>query len=714
MGKAGSRTSSSVGRARPSGLVGRVAALDFETFLPRPGRPCPIAVCLAEHSGPERSGLYSTERAPGRLEALLGGDDSLVFHNAGFDLSVICFNWPDLIPLVCWALDGGRIHDTQIREGLISLGTVGEVQAEAGMGPLSDLARKWCGIDVSPLKEGDDVWRKHYAELAEVPIEQWPDGARDYALMDARLTWEVFRAQEEHADLLRSEWLHVSATFCGGIRQFSGIAVDREVKEALQTRVLAELSPEALPLVFESGLVSAAIPARPGKVKRHADGCPRRNCACPAKLLAPVEERLNVKEVLEPRISAAWKALGREPRRGEVTPTMASKGVQEGNLVRDSEVVELLAPFDPVLAQFERRQELVKLRDSYFPALEWPYGSGVTAERIHPRTDPLKNTGRISVQGNTKRNADSAMLPASSVQQADPRMRSCFRPSEGFVFAIGDYSAIDLCALAQTMHDLFGESPLLDQINAGIDPHAFLATALTFETDHEFRGEAGGLSDEEALARFAARPKEWRGPKRDLAKKVGLGFGGGMGIERMRSLCRRELKLDLTEEQAEAFRTIWFRVYPPHRRYLKRWVPAQTDATGERLRYESRLGMVRVGCSYTECANGRALQTPAAEGMKVADFLVTRACVDPSIGDVLLGCRPVLQVHDELVIEVPDDSRADERAQRLGALMVEGMRQSLPDVVIKVKLLLARRWVKDAEPVYDDEGRLVPWEPTTE
>ena len=43
--------------------------------------------------------------------------------------------------------------------------------------------------------------------------------------------------------------------------------------------------------------------------------------------------------------------------------------------------------------------------------------------------------------------------------------------------------------------------------------------------------------------------------------------------------------------------------------------------------------------------------------------------------------------------------------------MIEGMKSVVPDVAIKAEPALMRYWYKKAEPVFNDEGLLIPWEP---
>ena len=43
-------------------------------------------------------------------------------------------------------------------------------------------------------------------------------------------------------------------------------------------------------------------------------------------------------------------------------------------------------------------------------------------------------------------------------------------------------------------------------------------------------------------------------------------------------------------------------------------------------------------------------------------------------------------------------------------IMVKEMQKYTPDVPIKAEPALMRRWYKDAEPLYDQEGKLLIWE----
>jgi len=79
----------------------------------------------------------------------------------------------------------------------------------------------------------------------------------------------------------------------------------------------------------------------------------------------------------------------------------------------------------------------------------------------------------------------------------------------------------------------------------------------------------------------------------------------------------------------------------------------------------------------------------------------------------LYGSRLTVFAHDESIIDIPELStkHVSDAAHRQAAVMIEGMKSVVPDVAIKAEPALMRYWYKKAEPVFNDEGLLVPWEP---
>src|SRR5262249_3121087 len=94
----------------------------------------------------------------------------------------------------------------------------------------------------------------------------------------------------------------------------------------------------------------------------------------------------------------------------------------------------------------------------------------------------------------------------------------------------------------------------------------------------------------------------------------------------------------------------------------------------------------------------------AADGAKEALWQVARRCYERRYrGNALHGSRPILFLHDELILEVPED-RAPEAADELARVMVESMRLWVRDVPIKAEPRLMDRWRKDAKEVRGADG----------
>jgi DNA polymerase I-like protein with 3'-5' exonuclease and polymerase domains len=218
---------------------------------------------------------------------------------------------------------------------------------------------------------------------------------------------------------------------------------------------------------------------------------------------------------------------------------------------------------------------------------------------------------------------------------------------------------------------------------------------------------------------------------RTLAKPTGLGYPGGLGPDTFIAYAKATFQVVIDRDTAEQLRELWRSTFPEMKLYHD-WInsqaidphaPAQARQRDDgstfisrKYAYTSPMGMYRAGCDFCAAANGKALQTPSAEGAKLAIWNVVRACVDPSRGSILypdaLGarCRPLAFVHDEFVGEVSEDC-VQEVIVEVSALMVEAMRYITPDVKVGVGPALMRRWDKRAEAVFDESGCLTVWEP---
>lgn len=650
-------------------------ALDVETFPIAQGVLDPKVVCCSFSDPEVVIGNTKAENLEAKLRDVID-NKYIVGHNIAFDMACIMRTYPSLTSSIFRAYEEKRVHDTFIREKLINLGTHGDLDKMGGARidySLAGLAMSRLGTDIYNTKEGNV--RTSYDGLDNIKASHYPLSYYNYSLQDALITHRVFKDQFNSLlalnkeDILEVEWLHVNAAFTLYLMSVRGLKVDVRRKQEIQDEVTAELDPKNLPLLYSSGIITPAHSGRPYK----------RN---PERKTKPQPEKVNIKTHLIPHIEGVAEANG-----------IALERTTTGRVSASSGFISKLAPFDPVLKQYQHRASLIKLKTSYFPAMEFPFDSGFTAHVIHPRYDPLRSTGRISSRGNSKM-TKRALYASVNIQQVDPRIRNCYKAREGYVYLSVDYSALELVCLANTIMRLYGHSKLRDQLNKGIDPHAYLGSKLAGVGYEEFLGWK-----ETNVYKY----DYWR----TLAKPIGLGFPGGMGIDTMVTLCSN-YGVEISRLEAQEFKNVWLSEYPEMNLYLEHSLDEARD-------YTTFLGMVRANCNYTEWCNGNALQSPGAEGMKLAMFEVTKECFIQ--GGLLKGCFPIAQIHDELLLEVPENDSMSDHAgivQRIMERCLGSVLIYMTSTALKTEAVLMRAWDKKAKPVYDSNNRLSVWEPNEE
>lgn len=363
--------------------------------------------------------------------------------------------------------------------------------------------------------------------------------------------------------------------------------------------------------------------------------------------------------------------LGKEAPR-----TAKSERHPEGQVKIDAKTIQKTK--NPNLHALVEFSENEKLLTTYVPVLERG-----TSHPINARFNVLVDTGRTSCSGPNLQN-----LPRKD------GVRQCYIPRPGYIFAACDYDAAELRALAQVTYAMFGESKMREAIIRGEDLHLALGATIL------------GVSYEEAEKRKRSGDKEIK-EARQFAKIANFGFPGGLGAVAFVKYANG-MGYDLTDYQAKKLRDAWFQQWPEMRPYFER-AAVIADKYGPKKVVQMGSGRIRGGVTFTQAANSM-FQGLVADGAKHALFnVVYESYVDQNTA--LFGCYPMCFVHDEILVEVPVD-KAAAAAERLSRVMNEGLQQWLPDVPVTSEAHLMLRWEKDAEPVFDSSGRLVPWQRT--
>ena len=400
---------------------------------------------------------------------------------------------------------------------------------------------------------------------------------------------------------------------------------------------------------------------------------------------------------------------------------------------------EWLANFadtDPVITKYAERKKLEKIVTSYLPNMYTE--AGTPTERIHACFSPLKRTGRTSSYA-------SKLYPSWNGQQVDPRIRPCVIPEPGRALFSIDYAGMELVTAAQVCLNLFGYSVLADKINAGVDTHAFLGAQIAYALDDDFKAavdEAGGGKDtaydifyslkgfkEPCTSPLFATIKEggsWDdffGHYRKFAKPTGLGYPGGLGPKTFVAYAKATYGVSVDLSTAELLRTVWKDTYPELGQYLDHvnkecWdrlnePELKEDDDGKFSKrtfyaYDTPLGLHRAKCDYCACANGQALQSISADGALTALAAVMR---EVATGTLKGKVFPSLFIHDELFGEVLQDGHEDEYIRQVAEIMEREFKIVTPDVKIGTEACMMLRWSKSAKPVFDANGKLVPWLP---
>lgn len=614
-----------------------VVAVDTETCLIAPGLQAPPLVCVAFSTGH----LVHWTQAEDVLVALLESDLIIVGHNVAFDMAVIGAQFPRLLPLIFAAYEADRVEDTQIRQKLLDIAggvyrgyTRTDGQTVKINYHLDDLAQRHLGLTLDK-----DTWRLRYGELRDTPVEQWPEGARAYALTDARVTLDVWRAQEPNRQWLEDQHRQVRAAFWLRLMQCWGLRTDPAAVREFERRAYMDYRRLAQEL-------EAAGLKRPDRVLKSG------------KNKGKVVEGARDTKAAAARMTAAFK--GAPPR------------TDCGGVALDD--ASCRASGDPLLVAYAEFSSIKKVLSTDVPLLK----SG-TVTPIHARFEELLETGRTSSSPNVQN------LPRR------PGVRECFVPRPGFVYAAADYTGLELRTFAQACMALLGHSRLAEVLNAGGDPHLEIAAAIL------------GCSYEEAEARYKAGDDD-ADNARQTGKVANFGFPGGLGPASFVHFAALQYGVKLTEEQARGLKELWKSRWPEAAQYLQ-LVGQLVDVEFPQVEqlYSRRF---RGGVSYTEACN-TFFQGLGADAAKAAGWLIARACyVDQS--SILYGSRLVNFIHDEFILEVPEDI-GHECAHELARLMVEGAAPWLPDVRPMAEPVLMRRWSKKAKQVWK-EGRLVPWE----
>ncbi|HZM01326.1 MAG TPA: DNA polymerase I [Planctomycetota bacterium] len=316
----------------------------------------------------------------------------------------------------------------------------------------------------------------------------------------------------------------------------------------------------------------------------------------------------------------------------------------------DAEVLETLAAHPLVAALLEHRQ-LTKLKGTYLDAL--PGLVHPVTGRIHTSfNQAVAATGRLSSTDPNLQN-----IPIRT--EEGRRIRQAFIAAPGTTLLSADYSQVELRLMAQ----LSGDAALIEAFRSGEDVHRRTA-ALVFGVPQD-----------------AVTPD-----MRAQAKTINFGIIYGMGAPRLAR------QIGIPQKEAAAFIEQYFKVFSGVRAWLDKTREQAlrdrfvTTLTGRR---RQMVGLDSADPRELAGAMNAAVNTPlqgtAADLIKIAMVRLHRELLSRK-----LRARMLLQVHDELVLEVPEGEL--EVVQPLVKQVMETALQL--DVPLVVQTGTGRNWLE--------------------
>ncbi len=628
-------------------------SLDTETELITPNCLAPRLVCVSSSwASDSQTNLWHVldDDTPQYVYDWLTNPNMLIVgHNISYDMAVLCAQWPELMPHVFQAYTEDRITDTMLREKLQHI-AIG-------------VYRGYTTATGKTIKLSYELDKICYRRIG-IKLDKGGDDRSPEQLRKANVPkelWPVRFRYDEVREIPIADWPYEFEEYAR-MDAVATVALwqdqENEGKSFLEDEYRQARAAWWLHLMACWGLKTNPEMVQLFKEKVESEYAEISLKLIEAKLLRTNGTR-NTTEV-KARVVAAYAKKGEDP------PHTGKNVKTDKDTCKESG--------DEVLTAYSKLSSLTKQLSTDIPLLD--------RGEIHVRWDLLK-TGRTSTSPNIQN------FPRK------PGMRECFWPREGWVFASADYSQFELRTVSQLCITILGYSRLAEVLNSGLDPHLEIASRIV------------GCSYEDAKRRKKEGDAEIN-QARQAGKVANFGYPGGLGILNFIEYARRDYEVVISEDLARELKRAWLDAWPEMSEYHA-WINSQCEVSNSRIRNPFS-GMFYGGLTFTEAANG-LYQALAASAAKNAGFLIARACYVES-DSPLYTCRPVNFPHDEFIIEVPWTVDANTAAHELARLMKIGAEPFIPDVPALVEPVLSRYWSKNAEPVFDNEGRLIPWPQT--
>lgn len=620
-------------------------AFDLETHLIQPNDPTPKIVCMS-WSGARGKAEVVKDWVP-LLRGWLESGESLCAWNLDFEWHVVRANAPELTELLYEAVEQGRLVCAMRQYQLAYLQEEGHLPHRR---TLAHAAKDLLDID---LAKGEDTWRLRYAELDDVPLGEWPEEAIEYSKNDAIVTWQL---ADTLANIFMDDLGPMSKRRLGISRcSVEGIMTDRSrVQEIIDH--FQETVEQHQATLLEQGFLR--LDAKKGAIHRN--------------------DKIT-KEKLK-----------------KLIPMDQMKLTDKGN-IRIRQTIEAM-PNPPeefqTYVEYQRAQARI------------PIAEALLTSPVRSRYD-MAETGRVTSSGPNLQN-----IPR------DNFWRRAFVPREGCVFVVSDYSSMEMRTWAQAIYSMLGYCTYKTIFEQGLDAHSYIGSKIAHVDYQEFKPkenpEHAKIRQFVKILHFGGLGGSGHDTMLLLSKGVGLSESKWYDYPKagcVKVPARHRPKLIHEHQWMGQYRELWNdKVYVGKDDYLwtevdtigwlfHEWFTVAPDVLDffDIMKSEEYPRTMTTpvtkrsvaGRGFTQACNF-IFQAPAADAIGEALFRLQKEC---DLGS-LKGCRPVLNVHDEVVLEAPA-VMAEHAKIFLERIMIEAARDvALPDIPVSVDAFIAEEYRK--------------------
>jgi len=312
-------------------------------------------------------------------------------------------------------------------------------------------------------------------------------------------------------------------------------------------------------------------------------------------------------------------------------------------------VLEELRGTHPIIEFILDYRQLAKLKSTYIDAL--PDLINPKTRRVHTSFNQTRTaTGRLSSSDPNLQN-----IPVRG--ELGKQVRQAFIAPPASCLLSGDYSQIDLRALAHLSQD----QGLLDAFNHDEDIHTATATRL-----------------------FGVDTSQVTADMRRVAKTVNFGVIYGMSDYGL------EQATELSREEATQFISSYFEKHPGVKQYLESTKQQARDKGYVQTLLGRRRSIPEINSDnrqIREAAERMAINMPV-QGTSADIIKVAMINLYQEMQKRQLKSKMVLQVHDELLFEVPEEEM-EEMCQLVPKIMSTALELSIP---LKVDIKSDTNW----------------------